>query len=280
MKTVDVVCELECEVFCPTLFLINVAAVNDLLQQVVTEKIECAPSLNWEEVKESSYPNRTLRLNVFPGEFRVCYTATVTVSLPIQKSHGRELPVGELPVETLRFLGSSPLCQSERLFNFACHQFAASDAGESRVFAICQWIRENLQYSPEAATLGHTASEVLTRRVGSARDFSQVGIALCRALNIPARYVTGYVPTSSGAADFHAVFEAFHDDGWQIFDPTGIAATAPFVRTATGWDACDVPVATTFGALAVHGQRHFIQVVASKTDAMTPEVPNRHLLAA
>ena len=108
---------------------------------------------------------------------------------------GPMLPVGQLPFELLRYTLPSRYCDSDKLLNFAWQQFGQFRTACERVQAICDWVHNNIEYRFGAGTLRHvSASEVIVRRFGVCRDFAHVAIALCRAFNLPARYVTGHLP--------------------------------------------------------------------------------------
>ena len=116
------------------------------------------------------------------------------------------------------------------------------------MLAICEWVRENIDYQEGSSTLTSGAHEILANRAGVCRDFAHVSIAFCRAPHIPARFVTAYTRYRDPPQDFHAVMEAFLGDRWYLFDPTGLAEVSDLVRIGTGRDASDVPFATFFGS--------------------------------
>ncbi len=113
--------------------------------------------------------------------------------------------------------------------------------------AIIEWIREHIVYQIGQSDVTTTARDVLANRVGVCRDFAHVGITMCRALNIPARFVVGYVEFQEPPPDFHAIFEAYLGGKWVLFDPTGLAPVENVVRIASGADAMDVAFATIYG---------------------------------
>ncbi|MCE3271333.1 MAG: transglutaminase, partial [Ramlibacter sp.] len=121
--------------------------------------------------------------------------------------------------------------------------------GYGRVKAIQDWIHQNITYKPGSTDSNSTAGEVLEQRAGVCRDFAHLGITFCRALNIPARLVVGYVWFDEPPQDFHAVFEAWLGGQWVLFDPTGMAPVDRLVRIGTGRDAKDVAFSTMFGAM-------------------------------
>ena len=125
--------------------------------------------------------------------------------------------------------------------------FGQVPRGYGRVQAIVDWIREHIHYQVGQSNITTTARDVLANRVGVCRDFAHVGITMCRALNIPARFVVGYVEFEQPPPDFHAIFEVYLGGRWILFDPTGLAPVENVVRIASGPDAMDVAFATIYG---------------------------------
>ena len=116
-----------------------------------------------------------------------------------------------------------------------------------RIVERLQWIHDNLDYERGSTQSTTTAADVFLSRAGVCRDFAHLGVAFCRALNIPARLVAGYAVFDEPPPDFHAVFEAYLEGGWTVFDPTRMARREDMVRIAQGRDAKDVAFATLFG---------------------------------
>ena len=163
-----------------------------------------------------------------------------------------ELPVAELPSETLRFLLPSRFCEVDLLSNTAVELFGGIPRGWPRVQAICDWVHDKVTFSYPQARQTRTALDVYTERVGVCRDFQHLAITFCRALNIPARYVTGYlgdigIPPVPCPMDFSAWFEAFLDGRWWTFDARHDIPRIGRVLIATGLDATDVAITTSFG---------------------------------
>jgi transglutaminase-like putative cysteine protease len=115
------------------------------------------------------------------------------------------------------------------------------------VEAICDWIKTNVEYEIGSSQPSTTARDVLYNRAGVCRDFAHLGIAFCRALNIPARFVFGYAEFADPPPDFHALFEAYVGGRWMLFDPTKMAPLDKIVRIGMGMDAKDVAFATLYG---------------------------------
>ena len=166
--------------------------------------------------------------------------------------NAREHPVGELPHETLTYLLNSRYCEVDRLSNIATELFGGVAPGWGRVQAICNWVNSRVRFGYHLASPTRTALDVFTDRVGVCRDYQHLAIAFCRALNIPARYCTGYlgdigVPLTP-PMDFSAWFEVYLDDQWWVFDARNNTPRIGRVLIATGRDASDVAITTSFGA--------------------------------
>lgn len=176
-------------------------------------------------------------------------------------------PVPELPDESLMYLLPSRYCESDLLGEFAWSQFGQTPVGWERVQAICDFVHGHLRFSYPEARPTRTAFQAWQERVGVCRDFAHLGITLCRCLNIPARYVTGYlgdigVPRDPAPMDFSAWFEVLLGDRWFTFDPRHNARRIGRLPIARGRDAADCAMITSFGP---HALRRFVVV--------TEEVP-------
>ena len=167
--------------------------------------------------------------------------------------HAREVPIAQLPLDTLRYLMSSRFCEVDLLSPVAVELFGDLPRGWQRVQAICNWVQTKVTFSYAAARPTRTALDVFTERVGVCRDFQHLAIAFCRALNIPARYTAGYlgdigVPPAPYPMDFSAWFEAYLEDRWWTFDARHNRPRIGRVLLATGLDATDVAITTSFGS--------------------------------
>ena len=152
----------------------------------------------------------------------------------------------ELPVEVLPFLNPSRYCESDQLGQFAWREFSGVPSGHSRVQAIADWVNENISYISGTTDASSSACDVLIQRTGVCRDFAHVSITLCRALGIPARYVSGYA-VGLEPPDFHGFFEAYLHDRWYLFDATKMAPVSGLVRIGVGRDAADTSFAIIVG---------------------------------
>ncbi len=165
----------------------------------------------------------------------------------------RQVPVDELPESTLVFLLGSRYCETDQLSATAWNLFGSTPRGWARVQAICDFVHQHITFGYQHARRTRTAWEAYNEGRGVCRDFAHLGVALCRCMNIPARYCTGYVsdigivPAPTAPMDFAGWFEAYLGDRWYTFDPRNNAPRLGRVLMARGRDACDVALANTFG---------------------------------
>jgi transglutaminase-like putative cysteine protease len=142
------------------------------------------------------------------------------------------------------YLRPSRYCPSDHLIGFAAAQFGTGPHVDTRVAAIARWIRQRIGYVPGSSTVHDSAEDTLLTGMGTCRDFAHLGIALCRATGVPARFAAVYAP-GLFPMDFHAVFEAFQNGRWYLYDATGLAPRSSLVRIVTGRDAADAAFAAT-----------------------------------
>ena len=179
----------------------------------------------------------------------------------------RQVPVEELPEESLVFLLASRFCDSDRLLDLAWSLFGAAEPGLGRVRAICDFTHQHIQFGYEHARATRTASEAYEERQGVCRDYAHLAVAFCRALNIPARYCTGYLsdvgtPRPYPPGDFAAWFEAFLGGQWWTFDPRNNLPRIGRILMARGRDAADVAITTTFGVNTLKSFRVWTDEIA------------------
>jgi transglutaminase-like putative cysteine protease len=207
-------------------------------------------------VKEyiDSFGNRCSRIYAPAGEVRLYNTLEITCSDQEDPSfmNAPEIPVQDLPNEVLQFLLNSRYCEVDRLSAVALDQFSNLPAGWSRVQAVVGYVHRIVQFGYVFARPTKTALDTYTERTGVCRDFQHLAITLCRALNIPARYATGYlgdfgVPLSDTAMDFSAWFEVYLGGRWWTCDARHNRPRLGRVLMATGRDASDVALTTSFG---------------------------------
>ena len=247
MHTSLVDCLLEYEVSSPAHFLLNIGAAFHPGHEVVEERLTITPSMKVRHFSDERSGNRFIRLDAPKGVLSVNYHARVQLHPVAQPLHLDETPVSALPDDLLHYLLPSRYCESDSLRRVAQQLFGHLPPGMGRVRAVESWIHESIDYQTGTTQPTTTAQDVFVQRVGVCRDFAHLGITLCRALNIPARLVVGYVNFAEPPQDFHAVFEAWLDGRWVLFDATRMAPIDRLVRIGTGRDAKDVAFATIFG---------------------------------
>jgi len=194
----------------------------------------------------------------------VRYAATVDIDHHVGSPAGiEECRISQLPSTVLPYIYPSRYCQSDRLHRFATREFGNLRLGYGRVQAIQDWVRGRTVFLSGSSNGSTSAVDTLTEQVGVCRDFAHLMIALCRAVNIPARFVTGIdygADPALGPTDFHAYVETFLGNRWYLFDPTGVSPPMGLVRIGTGRDAADASFATIFGA--VTSKAPLINIVA------------------
>ena len=242
----EIDCELNYEVEDPSVFVFNIEAAHLPGQRVLLEHLATLPAIALDQYTDA-LGNRFTRFQALPGSLSVRYTASVSVDEMAPPTERGFTSVADLPAEVMPFLLASRYCESDSLFPLAARHFGALNSGYEQVAAICEWIRANIDYEIGTSLAHGTARDVLLQRTGVCRDFAHVAIALCRALNIPARFITGHVQWDVPPPDFHAIFEAFVGGRWILFAPTAMAPTHSVVRIGAGRDAADAAFATIFG---------------------------------
>ena len=251
-------CELNYSVNSPTILILNVEAMNGGWQRVLAEDFSVTPLVGSEAHRAAESDNLYRRLALPPGEYAIRYTAEVDLTPTLDDPAGiGETPVGTLPLEVLTYLYPSRFCQSDVLARFAWRQFGALAPGHQRVTAMCNWIHDNVDYLAGASDSGTSAADTFALRAGVCRDFAHLGITFCRALGIPARFVSAY-GWQLMPQDFHAVFEAYLDGRWFLFDATRLSPLDGLVRIGEGRDAADTSFATFYGTVAPGPMRVWI----------------------
>jgi transglutaminase-like putative cysteine protease len=182
----------------------------------------------------------------------------------------REAPVERLPADTLLYLMGSRYCETDKLSQTAWDLFGSTQPGWARVQAICDFVHEHITFGYQHARATRTALEAFEERKGVCRDFAHLMIAFCRCLNIPARYVNGYlgdigVPPDPAPMDFSAWVEVFLDQRWFTFDPRHNRPRIGRIVVARGRDATDVPLINSFGP-------HVLTRFEVRTDEAQPAV--------
>jgi transglutaminase-like putative cysteine protease len=204
------------------------------------------------------YGNRCERFALGAGDSQILYAAHVTIACPgdVVEPGAREVPVSDLPDEVLSFIMPSRFCLPDELGHEAWQRFGDLSPGWARVQAIVDYVHGELEFLPGASNPWTTAADAYRARQGVCRDFAHLAITFCRALNIPARYVFGYIPAIGvppppEPMDFAAWFEAYLDGRWYTFDARNNTPRVGRVVVGRGRDAIDVALITSFGPLSL-----------------------------
>lgn len=241
--------ELEYNVLAPSTVIFNIHALRTVHQTVLEEALTISPEIRVEEFTSIHSTNRFMRLQLDqPVKLNLSYKATVDTKYRLldERDEFKNIPLVQMDAEVIPFLFPSRYCQSDKLQRFAYKEFGRIANVYAKVLAINEWIYQNIEYRSGSTNSHTSAFDTITERVGVCRDFAHLGIAMCRALSIPARYFTGYA-FKLNPPDFHACFEAYIGGNWILFDPTKLAPLNGLVKIATGRDAADAAVATFFG---------------------------------
>lgn len=235
----------------PLVFLVQAQQLGPH-QQVLQETSLVEPHVPVDQVRDA-YGNPIWRVVAPAGELHLRYDAVVAVP----KTPDPVLPalqkttVDKLPGELLSYIWPTRYCPSDRLIGEAWRLFGDVPGGWAQAQAVCDWIHSNIEYG-SGSTSATDALEVFNARRGVCRDFAHLGITFCRALNMPARYVCGYLPDYGVEPvpipmDFHAWFEVWLDGAWRTFDARHNTPRIGRVIIATGRDAVDGAWVTVFG---------------------------------
>jgi transglutaminase-like putative cysteine protease len=245
--TIDIGCDMLYSVRQQTVFLFQIASATTEHQRVISQDLNISPYLEIQSFQSGTEGNCLHRVIVDPCEMRVNYRARMEMAPTVVSTvEVGETPMAEMPPEVLTYLNPSRYCESDLLARFAYEEFGHLFRGYSRVQAICNWVFEQLDYTPGSTIGTTTAADVLLQRTGVCRDYAHLAITLCRGVGIPARYVAGYA-VNLQPPDFHGFMEAFLDGQWYLFDPTRLSLVSGLVRIGVGRDAADVSFATING---------------------------------
>lgn len=254
-------CEIGYDVTEAATLIFNIEAMRGGRQRVVRETLTITPDIAADEKTSEETGNRYLRLTVPRGPVQIRYAAEIELdALHRAPAVLDEVPIATLPLDTLPFLNPSRYCPSDQLARFANRQFGSIAPGFGRVVEICNWINSEVDYLFGTSDTTTTAADTFSLRAGVCRDFAHLGITFCRALGIPARFVSCYA-WQLEPQDFHAVFEAYLGDRWYLFDPTRMAALDGMVRIGCGRDAADTAFATIYGGVNPHPIRVWSEAV-------------------
>jgi transglutaminase-like putative cysteine protease len=246
----NVGCRLQYSIEIPTYFIFQVQVAKADGQVVQSESLSLPPNQSgtgYEEYIDPVTQTRRVRCLLGPGNVTVSYAATVSIDMTgFDPQTVREFEFQELPMSYVDYLSPSRYCPSDTFTEFADKQFGELAPGHTRVRAICDWIFGNIRYKAGSTDSLTHAGEVFQSGEGVCRDFAHLGISLCRALGIPARYASVYADGLT-PQDFHAIFQAYlngpNGGEWFSFDATRMSSVDAVVRIAAGKDAADVAFA-------------------------------------
>jgi transglutaminase-like putative cysteine protease len=250
------------------LLYVHPSRAADLLEK---DELRAEPGIEIVDYIDS-FGNRCARFVAPAGPLRLTNSTLIQSSDDPDEVNlsARQSDVGDLPNEVLSYLLNSRYCEVDRFSNIAFELFGNIEPGWDRVQAICNWVHYHVAFNYQHARPTKTALDVYTERVGVCRDFQHLAITFCRALNIPARYATGYLGDIGVPVvlpmDFSAWFEVFLDGRWWTFDARNNKPRLGRILMATGRDASDVAMTTSFGRADL---RHFF--VVTEVEAATPE---------
>jgi transglutaminase-like putative cysteine protease len=232
------------------LLTVHPSRQHDLLSR---HSIAFSPSVERSDYRDS-FGNICTRVHAPAGrlEFNSRFFINDSGQPDAVAADAREIEVAKLPNEALQFLIPSRYCDTEKLSDLAWSLFGKTPPGWQRVQAICDYVHSRIAFGYAHARNDRTAAEGHSEQVGVCRDFAHLAITLCRAMNIPARYCTGYlgdigVPKDPAPMDFSAWFEAFLDGRWYTFDARHNVPRIGRILIARGRDAADVAISTSFG---------------------------------
>ena len=239
------------DVYTPTNCVVNIQALSSTkFQKIITESLQITPDLPFKQFSITGSKIRFISLvakEFVP--FKIFYEADVEVKYKAIKKDilAINTPLFDLNFKVLPYLSPSRMCPSDKLTKLAFKLFGHLPTNLEKVVAIDDWVFNNVDYISGVTNASTSAYDTLNQREGVCKDFAHLGIALCRALNIPARYFTCYA-TNIVPPDIHACFEAHLGGHWILFDPTRLANLKSVVKIAHGKDGSEVAVANIYGS--------------------------------
>jgi transglutaminase-like putative cysteine protease len=258
-------CELLFEAQGPTPLVLMLRPRSGAGQWIMREEYQITPAVYVTEFSDM-YGNLCQRVVAPQGPFSIHFSATVQTTDAIDVAPGAPYtPVEDLPDDVLHYTLPSRYCQSDQLGNLASQITENAEPGYDQAEAIRSWIFENVRYEYGTSDASTSAVDTAKTRVGVCRDFTHLGISLCRALNIPARMVVGYL-YQLDPMDLHAWFEAYVDGRWYTFDATQQQPRGNRITVAYGRDAADVAFTTQFGPMTLNEMKVWVDIV-QPTDA-------------
>ena len=232
-------------------FVLNICAARTRSQRVLNESFTVEGAIPSYTFTDPATANRTNRLYSEGGRVTVKYGGMVELDHVIaDPATIEERSIRSMPSEVIQYILPSRFCPSDKMRGVAVAIFGNVAPGYGRVATICEWVTQHVRFKPGASDAMTCAINTFDSRTGVCRDYAHLMITMCRALNIPARYVTGVDYGSDpalGPTDFHAYVEVFLGQRWYLFDPTALTPVMGLIRIGTGRDAADVSFGTLFG---------------------------------
>ncbi|HYF37802.1 MAG TPA: transglutaminase family protein, partial [Prosthecobacter sp.] len=271
---------LDYDVPAPLTFLLNVRAQTNAFQKVVREQFILPSRMPHAVFECATTGSRFDRVEAeVPGVYSIRYEAEVELNAErLQPAHLPEAGPAAFDLDVLPYLYPSRYCQSDRLGRLTLDNFGSFTTPEEKARAVVAWISTHIAYVSGSTDVGTSAVDSLVERVGVCRDFAHLGIALCRAMNIPARYFTGYAH-GLPLPDFHACFETWIGGRWLVWDATGMSSPDSVVRIGTGRDAADCSICTAFGSMRLRSMTVDCQVLDEGYEKMKPEEIAREVIS-
>jgi transglutaminase-like putative cysteine protease len=246
-------CELVYDTTAEVPALVTMKPRYDALQAIRQESFHFEPQLTASEF-EDDHLNIVYRLILKPGRNSLRYDAIVMVPSLREDSLWLDetIPPHLLPASVLRYTLPSRYCDSDKLLDFAWQKFGHLRQGLERILGICDWLHSNIEYRTLSGSPSLSAFDIIHRGYGVCRDLAHTAVALCRTFNLPARYVSGYVPDIAyqdpgTPYDFHAYFEVYLGGRWQVFDARFNEPRVGRVRICSGYDAVNCAFTTVYG---------------------------------
>jgi len=248
-------------------FVFNIHPAITPCQKVSSERLRINQPVAPEIHTDACTGNRYMRLHALPGELTVGYRGTVDLRHHRAEPHGlREIPIHQLPHESLGYIYPSRYCESDKLHRAALRLFGQLPPGYPRVQAIMDWVERQIAYTPNISDTSTSAVDTFVQQAGVCRDFAHLTIALCRALSVPARYVSGYC-VGLDPQDFHAWAQVYLNGTWHNVDATISGVRSALIPIAYGRDAADVSMLTLWTPANVREQSVRVYEVGEEEDA-------------
>lgn len=253
-------------------------------QTVLEESLAITQNVEHRDLLVNEEGTRYLRLQANCGALSLSYQGIVDINHHhAEPDNLREMPVSEIPLDVLTYIYPSRYCQSDKFAALANFEFGSMTPGYHRVIAIRDWVTKRTLFTSGSSGSATSALETLLDHKGVCRDFAHLMIAMCRALNIPSRFVAGInygADPALGPPDFHAYVEVMLSGRWYLFDPSGVTNPMGLVRLGAGRDAADVAFANVFGNVSALPPRISIEALSEATQGIVLPAYTRQALSS